>query len=54
MAFIPIGEPHGTYNPFRERLVFLAILSPAKAADPAIVDISTQEPWASMRKADGG
>jgi quercetin dioxygenase-like cupin family protein len=49
MVLIPKGEVHGTYNPFRERLVFLAILSPAKAADPAIVDVSGEEPWASMR-----
>lgn len=49
MAFIPMGEPHGTYNPFRERLVFLAILSPSDAAEPGIVDVSTQEPWATIR-----
>jgi quercetin dioxygenase-like cupin family protein len=50
MAFIPMGEIHGTYNPFAEKLVFLAILSPAKAAEPGIVDVSAEEPWASMRK----
>ena len=50
MLLIPKGEVHGTYNPFRERLVFLAILAPANAADPAIVDVSAQEPWASLRK----
>src|SRR6267154_3102173 len=50
MVLVPKGEVHGTYNPFRERLVFLAILAPATAADPAIVDFSTQEPWASLRK----
>ena len=49
MAFIPMGEPHGTFNPFRERLVFLAILSPSDAAEPGIVDVSTEEPWASIR-----
>ena len=49
MAFIPMGEVHGTYNPFPEKLVFLAILSPAQAAEPGIVDVSTQEPWASLR-----
>jgi len=49
MAFIPMNEIHGTYNPFNERLVFLAILSPSNAADPAIVDVSTEEPWASLR-----
>ena len=36
MAFIPMGEVHGTYNPFAEKLVFLAILSPAMADEPAI------------------
>src|SRR5207302_2434057 len=51
MALIPKGEVHGTYNPFRERLVFLAILAPAQAAEPAIVDVSKEEPWASLRKA---
>jgi quercetin dioxygenase-like cupin family protein len=49
LVLVPKGEVHGTYNPFRERLVFLAILSPANAADPAVVDVSTQEPWASAR-----
>ena len=51
MAFIPKGEVHGTYNPFNERLVFLAILSPAKADEPGIVDVSGGEPWKSLRPA---
>ncbi len=50
VGFIPKGEVHGTYNPFRERLVFLAILAPANAPEPALVDVSTQEPWVGMRK----
>jgi len=50
MAFIPMGEVHGTYNPFDEKLVFLAILAPSNAAEPGIVDVSAQEPWASIRK----
>ena len=49
MVLIPKGEVHGTFNPFRERLVFLAILSPANAPEPGIVDVSIQEPWASIR-----
>ena len=49
MAFIPMGEVHGTYNPFNERLVFLAILSPANAPDPAVVDVSSQAPWNAWR-----
>jgi quercetin dioxygenase-like cupin family protein len=50
MAFIPMGEIHGTYNPFPEKLVFLAMLSPSNAAEPGIVDVSSEEPWASLRK----
>ena len=49
MAFIPMGEPHGTYNPFNERLVFLAILSPSGAAEPGVVDVSAEEPYRSWR-----
>jgi quercetin dioxygenase-like cupin family protein len=49
MAFIPKGEVHGTYNPFNERLVFLAILSPAQADEPGLVDKSQDEPWKSLR-----
>lgn len=54
MAHIPPGVIHATYNPHREPLVFLAILSPAKlpddrATDPDPVDVSSQEPWASIR-----
>jgi quercetin dioxygenase-like cupin family protein len=52
MAFIPMGEVHGTYNPFDEKLVFLAILSPAKADEPGLVDMSTEEPWKSLRTAE--
>jgi quercetin dioxygenase-like cupin family protein len=55
MAHIPPGTVHATYNPHKEPLVFLAILSPAnlpagKATDPDPADVSTQEPWASIRK----
>ncbi|MBL9127163.1 MAG: cupin domain-containing protein [Verrucomicrobiales bacterium] len=53
MVLIQKGEVHGTYNPYRERLVFLAILSPADAPEPGIVDVSTQEPWASIRASRG-
>lgn len=54
MAHIPPGTIHATYNPHREPLVFLAILSPAKlpaaqASVPDPVDVSAQEPWASLR-----
>ena len=49
VAFVPMGEVHGTYNSFAEKLIFLAILSPAKAPEPAIVDVSKDEPWRSLR-----
>jgi quercetin dioxygenase-like cupin family protein len=49
MVLIPRGEVHGTYNPFNERLVFLAILAPSQAAEPGIVDVSNEEPWKSLR-----
>ena len=49
MALIPKGEVHGTYNVFRERLVFLAILAPAGAPPPALVDVSKEAPWAEIR-----
>lgn len=54
MAHIPPGTIHGTYNPHAEPLVFLALLSPAKlpgdhATAPDPVDVSTEEPWASLR-----
>lgn len=49
LVLIPPGEVHGTYNPFRERLVFLAILSPSNAAEPGIVDVSSEVPWSTLR-----
>ena len=55
VAHIPPGVVHATYNPHAEPLVFLAMLSPAKlpgdlaaALDPH--DVSTEEPWTSLRK----
>lgn len=50
MVLIPKGEVHGTYNPHGEPLVFLAILSPAEAAEPATVDVSSQPPWRDLRE----
>lgn len=49
MAHIPVGVVHGTYNSSSSPLVFLAILSPANAPGPALVDVSQEEPWASLR-----
>jgi quercetin dioxygenase-like cupin family protein len=55
MAHIPPGVVHATYNPHAEPLVFLAILSPAKLPEDQVKalnphDVSTEEPWASLRK----
>ncbi len=58
IAHIPPGTIHATYNPHKEPLVFLAILSPAnlsedKAKDMDPHDVGTQEPWASLRAKRG-
>jgi quercetin dioxygenase-like cupin family protein len=49
IAHIPKNVVHGTYNTGDETLVFLAILSPAIFEGPALVDVSGEEPWASLR-----
>jgi quercetin dioxygenase-like cupin family protein len=52
-AHIPKDVVHATYNAGEETLVFLAILSPAIFGGPALVDMSREEPWASLRPAAG-
>lgn len=49
MAHIPLDVVHGTYNAGDDVLVFLAILSPASNAGPALIDVHTEEPWRSLR-----
>lgn len=49
VAHIPTGMVHGTYNAGDDTLVFLAILSPAEFEGPALVDVSGEEPWRSLR-----
>lgn len=49
IAHIPTDVVHGTYNQSREPLVFLAILSPATAPGPPLVDVSREEPWRSLK-----
>lgn len=49
VAHIPRDVVHGTYNAGDEELVFLAILSPAEFEGPALIDVSGDEPWASLR-----
>lgn len=48
-AHMPRDVVHGTYNGGDTPLVFLAILSPANAAGPALIDVHTEEPWRSLR-----
>lgn len=49
MAHIPKDVVHGTYNAGDETLSFLAILSPAQIQGPALIDMSQEEPWRSLR-----
>lgn len=50
-AHIPQNVVHGTYNAGSMTLRFLAILSPAKISGPALIDMSLEEPWKSLRPA---
>jgi quercetin dioxygenase-like cupin family protein len=54
VAHIPADVVHGTYNAGDGDLVFLAILSPAVFEGPALVDMSGEAPWASLRAATRG
>ena len=49
VAHVPMNEVHGTYNVFDEPLVFLAVLGPAKFEGPALIDVSKEEPWCSLK-----
>lgn len=53
IAHIPADEVHATYNAGSSTLVFLAMLSPAAADGPAVVDVSGEQPWASLRASAG-
>lgn len=50
MVLIPKDEVHGTYNPFDEPVVFLAILSPAQAEGPDVIDVDHELPWMELRR----
>jgi quercetin dioxygenase-like cupin family protein len=55
-AHIPRDVVHATHNAGSDTLVFLAILSPARASGPMIVEEHEHEPWRSLRQpmpADG-
>lgn len=49
VAHIPTNEVHGTYNVFDEPVTFLAILSPASFDGPALIDVSREEPWCTLK-----
>ena len=53
LAHVPMNEVHGTYNVFEGPVVFLAILSPAVFEGPALIDVSQDEPWRSLRGTPG-
>lgn len=48
-AHIPTNVVHCTYNAGDTDLVFLAILSPAIFDGPALIDVSQDAPWATLR-----
>jgi len=49
VAHIPMDVVHGTYNAGSDTLIFLAILSPARFAGPALIDVHREEPWCTLR-----
>jgi quercetin dioxygenase-like cupin family protein len=49
VAHVPMDRVHATYNAGPGTLRFLAILSPAKSQGPALIDVSGEEPWRSLR-----
>lgn len=49
LVHVPRGIVHATYNAGSDDAVILAILSPAAATGPFLVDVSGEEPWKSIR-----
>jgi len=49
VAHIPRGVVHASFNSGDCDAVILAILSPAAAQGPFLVDVSGEEPWKSLR-----
>jgi quercetin dioxygenase-like cupin family protein len=47
-AFIPAGVVHAIHNVSKKPVTFLAILSPAEAEGPFLVDCYEDEPWKSL------
>jgi quercetin dioxygenase-like cupin family protein len=50
IAFIPKNVVHAIHNPTRRAMTFLAILSPAVAKGPFLIDCYNDEPWRSLRE----
>jgi len=50
IAFIPEGVVHAIHNPTKQPMTFLAMLSPAIAPGPFLVDCYNDEPWRSLRE----
>ena len=49
IAFIPAKVVHAIHNASRKPLTFLAILSPAEAPGPFLIDCYEDEPWRTLR-----
>jgi quercetin dioxygenase-like cupin family protein len=49
-AFIPRNTVHAIYNSSKKPVTFLAILSPAVAKGPFLVDCYQDEPWCCLRE----
>lgn len=50
VVHIPTNTVHCSYNVGDSTLRVLAILSPARISGPAMVDVSQEEPWKSLRR----
>jgi quercetin dioxygenase-like cupin family protein len=48
-AFIPENVVHAIHNVSKKPMTFLAILSPAEAEGPFLIDCYDDEPWRSLR-----
>jgi quercetin dioxygenase-like cupin family protein len=49
VAHIPRDVVHATFNVSDRDAIILAILSPAASRGPFLVDMSSEEPWKSLR-----
>lgn len=47
---VPTNVVHGIYNDSKKPVRFLAIISPAEAEGPFLIDCYHDEPWRSLRK----